>query len=255
MPPLLDGPPPAAAAAVLAAAQGPGASRGLAVPGPAPQRPQVYRVTEGDNLWDIAARFLGDGERWQQIYDLNRGKPQPGGGRLTDPDLIYPGWVLALPQRTGLPAGHHPPARSRPAPSLPGRPQEPDHDRSPGARSGQEPGQHHQLPGPRTRTPHPAGHDPAHQRRARPSGGHLPGGGLGGITLAAAISAAMVAWRLPRRRAFVPRWPSRQRPSRWTRNTCRRARLPGRRRPAPSCSAHGAAPRSPWPRSPPGALA
>ncbi len=208
MPPLLDGPPPAAPAAVLAAAQGPGGSRGLAVPGHAPQRPQVYRVTEGDNLWDIAARFLGDGERWQQIYDLNRGKPQPGGGRLTDPDLIYPGWVLALPQPAGLPARHHPPARSRPAPSLPGRPQEPDHDRSPGARSGQEPGQHHQLPGPRTRTPHPAGHAPAHQRRERPSEVHLPGGGLVGITLAAAISAAMVAWRLHRRRAFVPRWPS-----------------------------------------------
>ena len=39
--------------------QGPGGSRGLAVDGHVPQRPRVYRVTEGDNLWDIAARFLG----------------------------------------------------------------------------------------------------------------------------------------------------------------------------------------------------
>ncbi len=35
----------------------------------------------------------------------------------------------------------------------------------------------------------------------------LPGGGLVSITLAAAISAALVSWRLHRRRVAVPRWP------------------------------------------------
>ena len=27
--------------------------------------------------------YLGNGERWHEIYNLNRGRPQPGGGTLT----------------------------------------------------------------------------------------------------------------------------------------------------------------------------
>jgi DNA-binding SARP family transcriptional activator len=204
--PLLpDDPAPAAPAVGLAAAQDPG-GHDLAVFVHAPKRPRVYRVLEGDNLWDIAVRFLGDGERWHEIYDLNRGKPQPDGGRLTDPDLIYPGWVLALPARPAPPAGHHPPARPRPATPPASRTPVPDHDRGPGPHTGKA-GQHQRLPGPHTRTAHPAGHVPAHPRRERPGGVHLPDGGLVGITLAAAISAALVAWRLHRRRVAVPRWP------------------------------------------------
>lgn len=203
--PLLpDDPAPAAPAAILAAAQDPG-GRDLAAGGHVPKRPRVYRVVEGDNLWDIAVRFLGDGERWHEIYDLNRGKPQPDGGRLTDPDLIYPGWVLALPP-SPAPAGHHPPARSRPATPPASRPPVPDHDRGPGPHTGKA-GQHQRLPGLHTRTTHPARHVPAHPRRERSGGVHLPDGGLVGITLAAAISAALVAWRLHRRRVAVPRWP------------------------------------------------
>jgi DNA-binding SARP family transcriptional activator len=204
--PLLpDDPALAAPAAVLAAAQDPG-GHDLAASRHAPKRPRVYRVVEGDNLWDIAVRFLGDGERWHEIYDLNRGKPQPDGGRLADPDLIYPGWVLALPARPAPPAGHHPSAGSRPATPPASRPPVPDHDRGPGPHTGKA-GQHQRLPGPHTRTAHPAGHVPAHPRRERPGGVHLPDGGLVGITLAAAISAALVAWRLHRRRVAVPRWP------------------------------------------------
>ncbi len=54
-----------------------------------------------DCLWRIADRELGDGARWPEIYDLNRGRPQPGGGTLTDPNLIHPGWVLILPGAPG----------------------------------------------------------------------------------------------------------------------------------------------------------
>ncbi|WP_205856362.1 LysM peptidoglycan-binding domain-containing protein, partial [Phytoactinopolyspora endophytica] len=50
-----------------------------------------------DCLWRIAERELGDGARWPEIYQLNRGRPQPGGATLTNPDLIYPGWELLLP--------------------------------------------------------------------------------------------------------------------------------------------------------------
>ena len=49
-----------------------------------------YTVVEGDCLWNIAKRFLGDGSRYTEIYELNRDKIQ-------NPNLIYPGQVLALP--------------------------------------------------------------------------------------------------------------------------------------------------------------
>jgi DNA-binding SARP family transcriptional activator len=58
-----------------------------------------------DSLWDIAERFLGDGMRWREIYELNKSLDQPDGRSLTRPDLIRPGWKLYLPaDATGLPA-------------------------------------------------------------------------------------------------------------------------------------------------------
>ncbi len=57
-------------------------------------------VKPGDTLWDIAADHLGDGHRYPKIADLNHGVSQPDGARLTDPDLIRPGWVLRLPGGT-----------------------------------------------------------------------------------------------------------------------------------------------------------
>jgi DNA-binding SARP family transcriptional activator len=58
-----------------------------------------------DSLWDIAERFLGDGQRWREVYDLNENREQPDGRALTCPDLIRPGWHLQLPtDATGLAA-------------------------------------------------------------------------------------------------------------------------------------------------------
>ncbi|MEX2154432.1 MAG: BTAD domain-containing putative transcriptional regulator [Gemmatimonadaceae bacterium] len=57
----------------------------------------TYRVTRGDHLWGIAERFLGDGFRWDEIWQANRDRDMGGGWRFTDPRLIYPGWVLVLP--------------------------------------------------------------------------------------------------------------------------------------------------------------
>jgi membrane-anchored mycosin MYCP len=51
-----------------------------------------------ENLAEIAERFLGSADRSQQIFQLNEGASQPGGGRLTDPSASLPaGWVLVLP--------------------------------------------------------------------------------------------------------------------------------------------------------------
>ncbi|PSL06777.1 hypothetical protein CLV30_102165 [Haloactinopolyspora alba] len=60
----------------------------------------VVQPPEGryhDNLWDIAERTLGDGRRYQEIYELNRGRTQPDGHELSLARLIYPNWLLIVP--------------------------------------------------------------------------------------------------------------------------------------------------------------
>jgi len=60
-------------------------------PRPAPPPPKTYTVKSGDTLWGIAKQTLGDGSRWQEIYNANVsviGK---------NPNLIYPGQVLRIP--------------------------------------------------------------------------------------------------------------------------------------------------------------
>lgn len=61
-------------------------------------------VERGDTLWDLADEHLDDPHRWPEIYEENRGDPQPDGGALTDPDLIQPGWALDLPAPEGADA-------------------------------------------------------------------------------------------------------------------------------------------------------
>lgn len=70
-----------------------------------------YTVTPGDTLWDISAEQLGDPLRYPEIVELNRGRPQPDGGTLQDPDLLRPGWVLQLPNSVARSAGPSPEKR------------------------------------------------------------------------------------------------------------------------------------------------
>jgi hypothetical protein len=67
----------------------------------APNSSRTYVVQRGDTLWGIAERQLDDPLGWSEIYQLNEGRPQPDGRALTDPNWIYPGWILVLP-----PAAH-----------------------------------------------------------------------------------------------------------------------------------------------------
>ncbi|MBS5825905.1 MAG: LysM peptidoglycan-binding domain-containing protein [Actinomyces sp.] len=59
---------------------------------------EQYVVRSGDSLWTIAARHLQSSDptkiatEWHRIYNLN--KSVIG----TDPDLIYPGTTLTLPE-------------------------------------------------------------------------------------------------------------------------------------------------------------
>ena len=57
----------------------------------------THIVVPGDNLWDIAESYYGNGEEWHSIYAANAGIEQPDGLALSDPSLIYPGWKLTIP--------------------------------------------------------------------------------------------------------------------------------------------------------------
>ena len=54
-------------------------------------QPRTYTVKSGDCLWNIAKKFYGNGAQYTKIYNANKGVI---GG---NPNLIYPGQVLAIP--------------------------------------------------------------------------------------------------------------------------------------------------------------
>lgn len=59
----------------------------------------ILRITvkPRDSLCALAKKYLGDEMRFREIFELNRGRPQPDGGALIDPALIRPGWILEIP--------------------------------------------------------------------------------------------------------------------------------------------------------------
>ncbi len=57
-------------------------------------------VAPGDTLIGLARTHLGSPERWREVFELNRERPQADGGRLVTPSLIHPGWRLRLPADT-----------------------------------------------------------------------------------------------------------------------------------------------------------
>lgn len=56
----------------------------------APQ-PVFYTVVSGDSLWKIASKHYGDGNKWQALFEANREV-------IKDPDLIYPGQQIRVPE-------------------------------------------------------------------------------------------------------------------------------------------------------------
>jgi hypothetical protein len=157
-----------------------------------PSEGRVYVVQEGDSLWRIAERELGDGHRWQEIFAANHGRRMPDGQRLVDGRLILPGWQLLLPPPD--PAAP-PPTAPRPMPADPGPaagPPEPPPPTSPAAPS--------PSPGPASTS---AEHDDG-QHAERRDLVELPSGSMVGISLAVGIAAALVVAGLRRRRHHRP---------------------------------------------------
>ena len=167
-------------------------------------RPRIYRVQEGDDLWDIAGRYLGDPEDWHQIYQLNEGKPQPDGRSLTDPGLIIPGWVLLLPEPgADAPAPHpgtaHP---ARPGARAPGG----GHVASPSPPPSQ-PAEPSPRPSATAPSPGPISGASTPSRAAHPGrvAVRLPSGALIGIGVAVMVAAALTLAAVQRRRRYRPR--------------------------------------------------
>jgi nucleoid-associated protein YgaU len=52
---------------------------------------RTYVVVSGDSLSKIAKREYGDAQQWPRIYEANR-------NLVKDPDRIYPGQQLRIPE-------------------------------------------------------------------------------------------------------------------------------------------------------------
>ena len=72
-----------------------------------PYRPgDRYMVQKGDTLWSIAERFLGDGNRWHDLYAYNNLKTID----------IYPGDIIELPAKDWTPKDESKDEKPAPAP-------------------------------------------------------------------------------------------------------------------------------------------
>ncbi len=54
--------------------------------------PKTHTVKKGDTLWGIARDYTKKGNRWTEMWEINKSK-----SRSKNPDLIYPGEVFTLP--------------------------------------------------------------------------------------------------------------------------------------------------------------
>lgn len=171
-------------------------------PGSTEVRHVEYTVVEGDTLWDIAHEHLGDSLKWPRIYKLNKDRVQHDGQRLTDPDLVRPGWRLSLP----VPDSATSPAPSTPEPPRPAPPSNesatPTPAPAPGNDSGEGAREDRHPPAPPNEQDRPAKHEQRTSRETAAIG--LGEAGLIGVTAAAGLLAARRYWRHHRRRLRHP---------------------------------------------------
>lgn len=152
-----------------------------------PPRDGIY-----DSLWRIAQRLWGDGNRWPELFAGNRGILQPDGRALTVPGYIRPGWQLTTTVPTPPDSVH-----SR----LKGPVSQPTPPQAPPTPSTSKPAP--QTPSAPPTVPHRPASPAQQESPARPSAGlTLPTGAFVGVGLAAAISAALAASAVWRRRRY-----------------------------------------------------
>ena len=155
----------------------------------------VHVVEPGENLWDIAGHYYHQPEAWHRIYQANKGIIQADGRSLKDPDLMLPGWRLAIPTATGIgSAATTPPQRPATGPGAPTRATAPA-------------APHTAATAPHTPPfPRPAATGPARTDRPHTVGYALPNdAGYIGITLITAVAAAVAILRTRNRYRHHPR--------------------------------------------------
>jgi hypothetical protein len=79
-----------------------GASNGWVDPR-APESYPTIIVRSGDNLWNLAQKYLGQGDRYREIWELNRDRLMPNGQPFSSPDRLQTGTVLTLPPHAVVP--------------------------------------------------------------------------------------------------------------------------------------------------------
>ncbi|MEE1782706.1 LysM peptidoglycan-binding domain-containing protein [Streptomyces sp. SP17BM10] len=77
--------------------------------------PATVTVHAGDTLSSIAERELGDGDRYPELAEANVGHTMADGRQMTNPDEIFPGWTITIPQ----PSKAAPPAAATPSTPAP----------------------------------------------------------------------------------------------------------------------------------------
>ncbi|HEU0089844.1 MAG TPA: BTAD domain-containing putative transcriptional regulator [Pseudonocardiaceae bacterium] len=176
---------------------------------PAPPRDEpgiviVRAPTHGiyDSLWRIAERQLGDGTRWPEIWELNKGQIQVDGRKFTNPNLIHPGWRLRCPDPPPAVESSPPSSGPHSAPAAP----DPAPPTSP-PNTSPTPGSQPSIPA--TPGSDPAPTAPAPTPPGAPQSDPHPGTGISvatgafvGLGLAALITVALLTVRLRQRRSY-----------------------------------------------------
>ena len=173
-----------------------------------------------DSLSRVAERTLGTQTRWPEIFELNKGKPQPNGQPFTNPNLIFPGEELRLPPDVTVPPSTPP---DQPPQDAPQQPQQQPPQPPPPPTTTPPPTTPPSTTTPPTTSPPTTSAPPTSSTPSAPApssdptaaGGSAPPAsrepaiGWGpelfvGLGLAAAVSAALVVARRRHRRAYQP---------------------------------------------------
>lgn len=152
---------------------------------------ESYVVKPGDTLSDIALDELGDPLRYPEIFEASSDIVQPDGARLTDPDLIRPGWELTIPVPAARASSPEAEPEKQPKDATP--PVEPTRQPTP-------------TPSPVEVTPdsETASADTDHEADAASAGWLLPGLAGGGSVLAGSLLLAVRAHRRTQQRYRTP---------------------------------------------------
>nr|WP_239067776.1 BTAD domain-containing putative transcriptional regulator [Actinomadura bangladeshensis] len=172
---------------------------------------RTHVVKRGETLWGIARRAYSSGDRYPEIFENSRNIDQPNGiPALTDPNVIHPGQFVRLPRLSTPEEASSPSPAASPRPKAHKAPPEQETQSStrtpapPNSTSGRtttSPVPSPVVAPPADHSASPAPSAPNDQDDAgSPLAISLPSGSLIGLGLAAALSVAVAATRLHRRR-------------------------------------------------------